>query len=93
MNCSEIFTCLYYVYCFTGFKLGLYRHLRQAVPDPDAMSRHVAPADEAALRSGAAAYFPAAGGGRLLSASACYFTNTPDGHFLVDTHPAYPQVG
>jgi sarcosine oxidase len=30
--------------------------------------------------------------GPLLDRRVCLYTNTPDHHFLVDTHPAYPQV-
>ncbi|PNG99158.1 Monomeric sarcosine oxidase, partial [Tetrabaena socialis] len=77
-----------------GFKIGLYRHLREQLHGAAALAavrRTADAADEAALRAGAAAYFPAAGSGRLLSASACFFTNTPDGHFLVDRHPRHPQ--
>jgi sarcosine oxidase len=82
-----------------GFKLGRYRHLRQALADP---ARDLAPggagrappgpADEVALREGLAAYFPSADG-PLLASSACFFTNTPDGHFLIADHPRHPQVG
>ncbi|KAG2452717.1 hypothetical protein HYH02_002949 [Chlamydomonas schloesseri] len=78
-----------------GFKIGLYRHLREELRTPaavDGVRRDAGAADEAALRAGAAAYFPGAGSGRLLHSSACYFTNTPDGHFLVDRHPRHPQV-
>ncbi|GFR52845.1 hypothetical protein Agub_g15472 [Astrephomene gubernaculifera] len=78
-----------------GFKIGLYHHLRQDIRDPaalDAVQRTADAADEAALRAGVASYFPAAARGRLLSSSACFFTNTPDGHFLVDRHPLHPQV-
>lgn len=80
----------------TGFKIGLYRHLREEIRDPadlDRVRRTADAADEAALRAGVASYFPAvAAAGRLLSASACFFTNTPDGHFLVDRHPRHPQA-
>ncbi len=30
--------------------------------------------------------------GRHLGASVCMYTDTPDYHFLVDLHPAHPQV-
>ena len=29
---------------------------------------------------------------RLLQHSVCLYTMTPDGHFVVDRHPAHPQV-
>jgi sarcosine oxidase len=45
----------------------------------------------AALRGAVQRYFPAADG-PLLRHSACMFTNTPDGHFIIDRHPAEPQA-
>jgi len=30
--------------------------------------------------------------GHLLSATTCMYTNTPDGHFLIDRHPRHPNV-
>ncbi|GLI59167.1 hypothetical protein VaNZ11_000995 [Volvox africanus] len=77
-----------------GFKIGLYRHLYEQIRNPgdlDRVNRTANAADEAALRSGVLSYFPTAMG-RLLTASTCFFTNTPDGHFLVDRHPQHPQV-
>ena len=44
-----------------------------------------------ALRDGIAAWFPAANG-RMLSAAACMFTNTPDHHFILDKHPNHDNV-
>ncbi len=38
-----------------------------------------------------AEWFPA-GAGEVLDAVACMFTNTPDRHFLIDLHPAEPDV-
>lgn len=74
-----------------GFKIGKYHHLHQTVPQPDTVDRSVSAADEAALREGVDSYFKGASG-RPTTASVCFFTNTPDGHFLVDRHPKYPQV-
>ncbi|GFH15545.1 DAO domain-containing protein [Haematococcus lacustris] len=90
-----------------GFKIGLYNHLRQVVR-PDEVSRAerqhddtgsalllssraLEVEDEAALRNAVRAFFPAADG-PLLAHSTCLFTNTPDGHFVVDRHPHHPQV-
>jgi sarcosine oxidase len=28
----------------------------------------------------------------LREAATCLYTNTPDGHFLIDRHPAHPAV-
>ena len=30
--------------------------------------------------------------GELLSATTCMYTNTPDGHFIIDRHPRHPNV-
>ena len=30
--------------------------------------------------------------GDLLQAVTCMYTNTPDGHFIIDRHPRHPQV-
>ncbi len=73
-----------------GFKIGKYHHRRQET-DPDSMDRTCSAEDEATLREGISHYFPDANG-PTLSSSACLFTNTPDGHFVVDRLPAHPQV-
>ena len=74
----------------SGFKIGLHHHLRQAA-DPDALDRTVHPEDEEALRACVERYFPD-GAGRTLATQVCMYTNTPDGHFILDLHPGCPQV-
>jgi len=69
-----------------GFKIGKFHHLRQAVPDPDAMDRECHPEDEAVLREGIEAFCPRANG-PTRRMTACIFTNSPDGHFILDRHP------
>ncbi|MFD0673114.1 N-methyl-L-tryptophan oxidase [Cohnella sp. GCM10027633] len=49
------------------------------------------PEDEADLRQALEAYMPAAAGS-LLRGVACKYEMTPDEHFLIDDHPAYPNV-
>lgn len=39
----------------------------------------------------AARYFPHAAG-PTLTLKECMFTNAPDGHFIIDLHPEFPQV-
>lgn len=73
-----------------GFKFGKYHHLEEMV-DPDRMQRESGGEDEALLRDFAEKYFPD-GCGPTMSLHSCMFTNTPDGHFVIDTHPVYPQV-
>ena len=43
------------------------------------------------LRGFAERYFPQ-GTGPTMALRACIFTNTPDEHFILDHHPAHPQV-
>lgn len=73
-----------------GFKIGLYHHLEEDV-DPDTMDREPNPADEAALRVAVDRYFPDASG-PVLTLKTCLFTNSPDEHFILDTHPELSQV-
>jgi sarcosine oxidase len=75
---------------FPGFKLGRYHHRNEKV-DPDVMDRDCHPEDEAVLREGIARYFPQANG-PTLALKACLFTNTPDEHFILDTHPESDRV-
>lgn len=74
-----------------GFKIGKFHHLWQDVPDPDAMDRECHPEDEAVLRAGIRAWFPRANG-PLRRMAACIFTNSPDGHFILDRHPDSEDV-
>lgn len=73
-----------------GLKVGRMHHLREQT-DPDAVRREVNDADIAVLREAVADCFPCADGA-VLKSSTCLFTNTPDHHFLLDTHPAAPNV-
>ncbi|MXX85039.1 MAG: N-methyl-L-tryptophan oxidase [Acidobacteria bacterium] len=74
-----------------GFKIGKFHHLRQAVPEPDAMDRECHPEDEAVLREGIAAFFPRANG-PTRRMTACIFTNSADGHFILDRYPDHENV-
>ena len=51
----------------------------------------VHPADEAVLRSCVERYFPEANG-PTMALKTCMFTNSPDEHFIIGTHPDHPQV-
>jgi sarcosine oxidase len=73
-----------------GFKFGKYHHLEEVV-DPDNADRESHWHDEQLLRDFAAHYFPD-GAGPTMSLKTCLFTNTADGHFVIDLHPDYPQV-
>jgi sarcosine oxidase len=73
-----------------GFKLGRYHH-RGEQSAADAVRREVDAEDERLLRRFAERHFPD-GAGATMALRACMFTNTPDEHFVVDTHPEFPQV-
>lgn len=78
------------VYGVPGCKFGKYHHLRQSGP-ADAIDRGCHPEDEAAVREGIRAYFPDADG-PTVAMKACIFTNSPDGNFIIDRHPAHANV-
>jgi sarcosine oxidase len=73
-----------------GLKVGKHHHFREVV-DPDILDRTPRSQDEAVLRGFTARYFPA-GTGETLHLATCLYTNTPDGHFIIDSYPGAPQV-
>ncbi len=73
-----------------GFKYGKYGHLHEQ-GDADTLPRTVTPEDERVLREFGDKYFPASAG-PTMNLKACLFTNSPDGHFIIDRHPEMPQV-
>ena len=78
------------VYEVPGFKFGRYHH-RNEQGAADALPREVEAADERLLRQFGERYFPD-GSGPTMALRSCLFTNTPDGHFVLDHHPGHPQV-
>ena len=78
------------VFAVPGFKLGRYHHLGEAV-DPETVDREAGRRDDQLLRAFAERYFPD-GAGPTVALKVCLFTNTPDGHFILDRHPRWPQV-
>lgn len=73
-----------------GFKFARFNHFEEAV-DPDEMEREPNGRDEEMLRSYARQYFPG-GAGPTMRLSTCLFTNTPDGHFVLDTAPGRQRI-
>ena len=78
------------VYGVPGFKIGRYHHLDEQV-NPNEVDREIYAADEAILRDCVARYFPEANGAATLLKT-CMFTNSPDEHFIIGTHPEFEQV-
>ena len=73
-----------------GFKIGKYHHLLQQTA-PDDVDRECHPEDEEALRACTQNYLTG-GMGATLALKTCMFTNTPDGHFIMDHHPEHANV-
>jgi sarcosine oxidase len=59
--------------------------------DPDTVNRQPTAEDEQRIRGLVARYQPGANGA-LLDAAVCLYTNTPDGHFVIDRHPRHGNV-
>jgi len=82
-----------YVYGFPdlgeGVKIAL--HHEGEVTDPECVNREVGAEETASTRELVQRFVPGAAG-TLRDASVCLYTNTPDGHFIVDFHPDCPQV-
>src|SRR5919112_1188735 len=73
-----------------GVKVAFFR--ADGTPaDPDAVDREVHDHEVDFIRSYLARYVPALDGG-LLYAKTCMYTNTPDEHFVISTHPDHRQV-
>ena len=72
-----------------GLKIG--RHDTGEVCTTRSVRREVDDIEVAALRAVLNRYMPGAAGA-LKGASTCLYTHTPDRHFIVDRHPAHPQV-
>lgn len=60
-------------------------------PTPEAVDREVHPEDIAAAATALDRWLPGRHGA-LHHARTCLYTRTPQGHFLLDRHPAHPQV-
>jgi sarcosine oxidase len=59
--------------------------------DPDTVDREPSARDEERLRAWLARRMPLANGKRTL-AKVCMYTNSPDGHFVIDRLPDAPVV-
>jgi sarcosine oxidase len=72
-----------------GVKAGI--HHEGAIIDIDDPRAPASEAEGAEMRALLARYLPQAAG-RILDRATCVYTNTPDHDFLLDRHPAYPNV-
>jgi sarcosine oxidase len=72
-----------------GVKAGI--HHEGETIDPDAPRMPASAAEGAEMQELLARYLPQAAG-RILDRATCIYTNTPDHDFLIDRHPAHPNV-
>ena len=72
-----------------GLKLAEHHHGEQATPDT--LRREVSPDERAAFKALAAPYVSSLAS-MPSDASVCFYTNTPDEHFVVDRHPRHSRV-
>ena len=73
----------------SGVKIAI--HHQGETAEPDNLRREVDREEVEKVRELLRHFIPNADGA-LLSTAVCMYTNTPDFHFLIDAHPAYPQV-
>ncbi len=66
-------------------------HHRGEITTADAVRRAVPAAEVAMARAYLERFVPPAAGAHVRSA-VCLYTNSPDGHFIVDRHPTHPAV-
>src|SRR5207245_4814470 len=67
-------------------------HEGQPVAHPDDVSRAVRDDEVAPLRRALSSLLPELAAAPVSESAVCLFTNTPDLHFVIDFHPAHPQV-
>ena len=67
------------------------RHHTGVWCSPTDIRREIDPDEILEARSILERHLPAVNGA-LLSATTCMYTNTPDGHFVLDRHPRHPNV-
>ncbi|PJF36126.1 MAG: N-methyl-L-tryptophan oxidase [Candidatus Thermofonsia Clade 1 bacterium] len=73
----------------SGVKVGV--HCNNEPCDPDQVKRTPDEAYIQRVRDWTRQYLPAAAG-EVKEARVCLYTMTPDEHFIIDAHPAYPQI-
>ena len=72
-----------------GVKIGI--HHEGATTDPTHVRRTTSPEEDETVRAVLHRLLPGAAGA-LRESVVCLYTNTPDEHFILDRHPAHPQV-
>ncbi len=75
----------------TGVKASIF-HGGETVPDPDVRRRVPDATETRELQDYLGTFLPALRAAPVAAAMTCVFTNTSDGRFIIDRHPAHPQV-
>jgi sarcosine oxidase len=73
-----------------GLKLAL--HHQGEITDPEHADCSLRESDVAKVRDLMRRYLPKAADAKLLRGTVCLYTNSPDGHFIIDHYPAHPNV-
>ena len=84
-------TGIYYGFPMSGDALKLARHHPGTPMTPDAITDETFPADEEEILLPLRRYLPDALG-QVRSIKVCRYTNSADGHFIVDRHPESERV-
>lgn len=82
---------MFYGFPDSGCGVKVAFHHQGEITSADTVNRTVTEADISAMRELLARFLPEANG-RFLHGKVCLYTNTPDGHFIIDQHPAADRV-
>ena len=74
-----------------GVKAAIH-HEGRLYDSPDQVNREVLPSDIDALRESLGRVLPDLSRAAVRESVSCLYTDTPDGHFLIDFHPRHPRV-
>lgn len=72
-----------------GVKVAV--HHQGEITDPELVRRSLSEGEDAVARALVERFLPDASGA-LRDHAVCLYTNTPDGHFLIDRHPRHREV-
>ncbi len=81
----------FYGFPLWGEGVKVARHHDGQTTDPDQVDREVHAAEVSDMRAFVRRFLPAADG-PVCQSVVCLYTNTPDGHFWIDQHPAHSRV-
>lgn len=82
---------IFYGFPDLGRGVKVARHYEGERTEPGSVRRDISEDEVQSMRTVLQQFLPAANG-KLLDATVCLYTNTPDSHFLISYHPFYPQV-